>query len=61
MRGPAAWRASNQTRVSTPHGACRMLTRMEITHPGAFWLVPVVLSVAFLLWVLWSFWRDARH
>jgi hypothetical protein len=34
---------------------------MEITNPGALWLVPVFLSVAFLLWVLWNFWRDEHR
>jgi hypothetical protein len=34
---------------------------MEITNSGAFLLVPVVLSVAFLLWVLWGFWKDAHR
>jgi hypothetical protein len=34
---------------------------MDIAHPGALWLIPVILSVGFLLWVLWSFWNDARH
>jgi hypothetical protein len=34
---------------------------MEITHAGALWLLPVLFSVTFLLWVLWSFWRDQRH
>jgi hypothetical protein len=34
---------------------------MEIAHPGALWLLPVILSVTFLLWVLWSFWRDQRR
>jgi hypothetical protein len=34
---------------------------MDIAHAGAFWLIPVVLSVGFLVWVLWSFWRDERR
>ena len=34
---------------------------MEIPHPGALWLIPVFLSVVFLLWVLYSFWKDEHR
>jgi len=31
---------------------------MNIAHPGAIWLIPPALAVAFLLWVLWNFCQD---
>jgi hypothetical protein len=34
---------------------------MNIAHPDAIWLIPPVLAVAFLLWVLWNFWKDDRR
>jgi hypothetical protein len=31
------------------------------TNAGALLLVPASLAVAFLLWVLWNFWKDDRR
>jgi hypothetical protein len=28
---------------------------------SVFWLVPVILAVAFMLWVLWMFWQEGHH
>ncbi len=33
---------------------------MDTIHPGELWLVPVVLSVGFMLWVLWMFWKESK-
>jgi hypothetical protein len=69
LQGLAAARASNQTRVSAPQGAAyapkrrilKGLGLMDIAHPGALWLLPVLLSVTFLVWVFWGFRRDQRR
>jgi hypothetical protein len=28
---------------------------------NTFWLIPDALSIAFLIWVLWMFWRDQKR
>lgn len=33
---------------------------MVTFNPNVLWLVPAILSVAFMLWVLWGFWQDER-
>jgi hypothetical protein len=34
---------------------------MDTFHPGSLWFVPVVMSVGFMLWALWGFWRDEKR
>jgi hypothetical protein len=34
---------------------------MLTINPNLFWLVPDIMSVAFMLWVLWMFRRDEKR
>lgn len=64
------WASSGRTRSPWMRDTRRAVHRrterrivamtMEI-HEQTLWLIPVCIAVSFMVWVLWSWWREERH
>jgi hypothetical protein len=51
----------HKSRPVGPEGLAKGAAVMVTFNSSLFWFVPVILAVAFMLWVLYMFWREGHR